>query len=498
MEAFRHEIILASLVIYMVLMVLMGLWAMGRIKSASDFFVANRSLGPIVIALAVFSSTLSGFGFVGGPGLVYSTGISSIWMASVAATGFAVSFFLISKRIRMIAELRDTVSLPDVVAARYNSEAARLLIAITIILGVLGYMATQILAMALVLQSVLGATDAFAQITLVSTVVISSAVLIFYCVTGGIIASVYTDVVQGFIMMLAGVLVVVTAASVFDGGFTEASQIIMEDDPEAIMPFGTFGVMASLAWFFLFGMGGAGQPHVITKMMMNKNISDNRTIYPMTIVSYIFAAALWLAIGVIMRAVVISGSGDPLVASDAAAAEFLSMFAHPVLAGIVFAGLFAAIMSTADAFLNIGAAAIVHDIPKALTGKPMTNELFKARVATVVLSVVAAIFALYSYYENDRLVGLLGAFGWGTFAAAIVPVVVIGLNWKRATARAAVISITVSLIINLSIELFSISIPYSISGGFLALLTSLTLFVGLSLMQKPDELATDIEEIMDL
>ena len=67
METFRQPIILGSLVVYLVLCVAVGIWSMRRIKSAGDFFVAGRSLGPAIIGLAIFSSTMSGFGFVGGP-----------------------------------------------------------------------------------------------------------------------------------------------------------------------------------------------------------------------------------------------------------------------------------------------------------------------------------------------------------------------------------------------------------------------------------------------
>ena len=77
MEAFRQEIILGAVFLYMVFCIATGLWAMKRTKSSSDFFIAGRGLGPIVVALALFSSTLSGFGFVGGPGLVYSIGVSA-------------------------------------------------------------------------------------------------------------------------------------------------------------------------------------------------------------------------------------------------------------------------------------------------------------------------------------------------------------------------------------------------------------------------------------
>jgi SSS family transporter len=498
MEAYRQEIIIGFVAAYMLFCVVVGLWAKRRTHSSSDFFIAGRGLGPIVVALAVFSSTLSGFGFVGGPGLVYSTGMSSVWMVTVSSLGYALGFYLVAKRIRMIAGVRNSLSLPDIVAARYNSELARGLMAVTILLGVMGYLATQILAMALVLQSILASTVMFAEISLVTCVVMSLAVLIFYSVTGGIIASVYTDLVQGGIMMLAGLLILITASSVFDGGLQQASEIIFRDDAEAAMPFGTVGMITCIGWFFVFGLGLAGQPHLITKMMMNRKISDNRTVYPVSVLGYVLAAMLWISVGVVMRAVILSGGMPPLDGSDSAAPVFLSAFTHPVLAGVVFAALFAAIMSTSDAFLNIGTAAIIHDIPHAVRGRGLDNELTWARVVTVVISLVAASFALYSYYQNDRLVALLGAFGWGTFAAAIVPVVVIGLNWKRATAGAAIVCIIASLLINFSVEIFSISLPYGISGGFLAILTSMLLFITVTLFSKPIKLATDIERIMDI
>lgn len=498
MEELRQPIILGSVAFYMVLCIGIGLWAMRRTKSAGDFFVAGRSLGPIVVGLAVFSSSLSGFGFVGGPGLVYSTGLSSVWMSSVTAFGFAIGFFLVAKRIRMIAEVRDTLSLPDIVAARYNSELARLLTGVTILFGVLGYMATQILAMALVLQQLLMATPMFADISLVTCAIVSTSVLIFYSVTGGIIASVYTDLVQGTIMIVAGIMVVITAATVFDGGMTEVSQIIFADDPAAIGPFGTVGAIGVLSWFFLFGFGLAGQPHIITKMMMNRTIQDTRVILPLSMLGYAVAVLLWVSVGLVMRAVVVGDVMDPLGAPDQAAPTFLSTYAHPLLAGIVFAGLFAAIMSTADAFLNIGAAAVVHDIPKAVRGFAMKAELSAARWATIILSVIATGFALYAHYGSGQLVALLGAFGWGTFAAAIVPVVVIGLNWQRATKPAAITAIVFSLAINLAFQVFGWSLPYAMHPGFIALLSAMILFIAISLLTPREKIADDIREIMEI
>ncbi len=525
----RQITILVCVALYMLMCIGVGVWAMRRTKSSKDFFVAGRNLGVLVAGLAIFSSQLSGFGFVGGPGLVYRMGLSSFWLIVCASIGHCLTFYLVAKRLRLIAELRDSVSLPDTVAARYNSETSRFLTAIAILLGVMGYLATQILAMATVLRSIVPKIEfvdhinnsLFAIAKWVSEtlhlpivvqesgleiyVVFSVAVLVFYCVTGGIIASVYTDLVQGAVMVVAAILVFVAAASAatanLDGsGFTAMSTVIMEDDREAIGPWGTLGVMGCMSWLFVFAMGAMGQPHIITKMMMYRNVRDARSILVVSLTGFTLAALLWISIGMVMRALVLSGSHPELETPDSAAAQFLQHYTRPLLAGIVFAGLFAAIMSTADGFLNIGAAAIVHDIPKALRGGPLKNELFWARTATVVIALVAALIALYS---GEKLVALLGAFGWGTFAAALVPAVAIGLNWKRATATAVNVTIIVSLLISIGLKFApniwpDFAIPWGIDGGAISLLVSLTLFFGISLCSKPPKIDADIEAVMDL
>jgi Na+/proline symporter len=108
---------------------------------------------------------------------------------------------------------------------------------------------------------------------------------------------------------------------------------------------------------------------------------------------------------------------------------------------------------------------------------------------------VAALFGLYS--PQDFLT-LLGTFGWGTFAGALVPTVAIGFNWKRATATAANVAIFTSVGLNVAIELLSIQIPHGIHGSAVTLVLSLTLFFGISLMSKPPKLSKDVEAIMDL
>ena len=79
-----------------------------------------------------------------------------------------------------------------------------------------------------------------------------------------------------------------------------------------------------------------------------------------------------------------------------------------------------------------------------------------------------------------------------------MPTVAIGFNWKRATALAANVAMASGLLLNVSIKLLDIRIPYGISVGAISLLLSLVLFFGISLLSKPPELDADIQAVMDL
>lgn len=494
MASHRHLTVLVCIGAYMLLCIGVGVWALKRTRSTKDFFVAGRDLGVLVTSIAIFSSLISGFAFVGGPGLIYRAGMASMWMAYAGIVGGCLSAVLVAKRLRMIAELRDALSLPDAVAARYDSETARFLTAIAILLGVVGYLAVQILAMSLVLQSLLVRSEIVSAIPLELCVLASCAVLVFYCTTGGIIAGVYTDLFQGLVMVVAAVLVFFTARSAVNGGFTAMTGTIMAADPETMGPWGSVSMMCCLSWFFLFAVGACGQPHVITKHMMFRRMRDLKWIIPIAIIAGTITVMLTFSIGMVMRTLVLTGRHPELSTPDAAAPEFLLAFAHPLLAGIVFAALFAAIMSSADSFLNIGAAALVHDIPRAFGRARPASELRDARLATVAIALAAALFGLYW----GDLVALLGAFGWGTFAAALVPVVAIGFNWKRATAAAANTAIIFSLAVNFGLRLFGVTLPWGIDGGAAALAGSLILFIVVSMCTRPGTLAPDIEAVMDL
>jgi sodium/proline symporter len=485
--------ILACVLVYLACCFGIGVWALRRTRDSADFFVAGRSLGMVVMTIATMASIMSGFGFVGGPGLVYDSGTSSLWITFPATVGFALSWVLLGKRLRLLAACREILTLPDVVAVRYGGRWPRFMMALALVLGVVGYLGTQILAVGVVLVAVLG-------VSLPVALLIGLGILGFYTVAGGILAGVYNDVFQGFIMMAASAAVLFYALR-GAGGMSHISETLWAMDPAFIGPWGSRGPLAALSWYLLFGLGWMGQPHGITKFLMLKDPRRLRWGGLLTGMVYMVCSLLWMSIGLAMRTLVQKGAQPPLAQPDLAAPVFLMHYTPALVAGVVFAGLLAAIMSTANSFLNLGAAAVVRDIPIALTRRALARELFWSRVATVVLLVVSAVFALYM----ENLVALLGVFGWGTFAAAIVPPVCIGLNWKRATGAACVASIAVSLVLNFALELAArhkvYSLPYGLNVGCFALLVSLVVFIAVSWLTGRDEegrLPPDVKAVMEI
>jgi Na+/proline symporter len=113
----------------------------------------------------------------------------------------------------------------------------------------------------------------------------------------------------------------------------------------------------------------------------------------------------------------------------------------------VYAAVLAAAMSSASLFLSLSANIIARDLPGAL-GRESTPEaqVRRSRVAVLVMGLGSVAFAVTS----GEMVAILGTFGWGTLMSATFPVFVIGLLWRRATARGVTAGLVVSLVLNVA------------------------------------------------
>jgi Na+/proline symporter len=394
--------------------------------------------------------------------------------------------------MRLLGEVRGLYTVPDAIGARYRSRLAQGLAASAILIAVVGYMATNILALGLVINAIFG-------VGLGWGIWLGMGITLAYSVSGGILAGVYTDVFQGSLMALASVLVFVFALDI-GGGMANISRTLLAADPAFLGPWGKLTPLAAISFFFVFGIGSLGQPQVVHKFYM---LRDPRRLkwYPLVMTAaLIVSLLLYFGVGVAVKTLVVDGRLPALATADDATPVFLLRFTPVFLAALVFSGVAAAIMSTVNSFMSIGAAALTHDLPVAL-GRRVHNELLWGRIATVAVSVAAAVLAQVS----GTLVAFLGIFGWGLFGSTLVPALAIGLNWEGATRAGAVASIATGLVLTLMFETLAYfrvySFPTGVTVSGLALVASILVFFGVSWLTRAHAAAAidrDVRLIMEV
>lgn len=476
--------------IYFAGMIAIGLWAARRTKSSADYFVAGKGVGLWAIALATMSSAMSGFLFIGGPGIHYQFGFGTLMLTFPAAVSFGLAWFVLAKRMRLLAAVRPMLTVPDAIFARYDSNLARGLAAVAILLGVIGYLATQTLAMGVILARIF-------DLDLWQGVALGVAIVAVYATAGGMIAGIYTDVVQGGIMLIAAIAVFVIALDV-GGGLGNMMTTISASDADWVSPWGGLGPGVVIGWYFVFSLGILGQPQVAHKFYMIREPRKMRWGAVVAAAAAMITSLVWLSVGTVTR--YLADTGDLTLASpDDAAPAFMLAHAPALLAGVFFAGVAAASMSTADSFLNIGAAAIVRDLPLAFGRQPSEAAQFHwGRIVTVLLALAAGAVAMFS----GQLVAILGIFGWGTFAAALAPALGLGLNWTRATPAAAIASLIAGiglqlfLEINATVGLVPDLLPNGVYRAAVSFIASFIVFIAVSLATKPRDTDADVAAVM--
>ncbi|HET7464976.1 MAG TPA: hypothetical protein VFJ82_27275 [Longimicrobium sp.] len=475
MQHVSHPSIIVVAALYFVVVIAISVWATRRTKTASDFFVAGHGIGLVALTVASVSTSVSGFAFIGGPGLIYTIGLGAMYIVLPASVTNVMGAWVLAKRMRLLGEARQLMTVPDAIGARYRSPLAQGLSGVAILIGILGYMATNALAMGVVIDAIFGVGMGWG-------IWIGMGATLAYSVAGGILAGIYVDVFQGTLMAAASVLVFAAVLKV-GGGLAGISAPIMAHDPAFLGPWGKITPLAALSFFFVFGLGSLGQPQGVHKYYMLKDPLQLRWYPLLKTLGLILVLLLYFGVGVGVKSLVARGALAPLAAPDAATPTFLLRFTPVLLAALVFSGVAAATMSAVNSFINIAAAVVTHDLPLAF-GRTPRNELRWGRISTAVLAILAALLAQVS----GTMVAFLGIFGWGLFACTLVPALAIGLNWEGATREGAIASISTGLVVTLVAETLAFKKLYTLPAGVtvsgLSLVLSVLVFFAVSWLTR--------------
>ena len=426
---------------YILLMVGFGVLGNRRVSGADDYAVARAGYGPAVLALAFASTAASGATFLGLPGLTYTYGMSTLWIAFLYPVGVYLGILICQRTIGRYGNLSGVRSIPEYLGERYQSEALRISAAVFSLI-LLFYLAGQLVAGLVMFEMMLGLSKGWA-------LAITTAVLLGYVTLGGAHADILTDGAQGLLMVvLAIVIVVLFLLGVGSGGFTQMLENLGSQDPLLMQPLHPGAAITASTWSFVslviahipLGL----LPHIGNKLWALK---DERARTRFLVMAFTF--------GLILPAITLGGAlarsalGDSLLAggdggaNTALPALFLEIF-PTWLAALLGVGILAAVMSTADGLVISTSQVFANDIyrrsivPRWGARREAAaldrDVLLISRVITVLVLLGSAWLA---WLVMDMNVVLLVWVGIGGFTASLAGPLVLGSLWNGVTRAGA-------------------------------------------------------------
>ncbi|MFC1692185.1 sodium:solute symporter [Candidatus Latescibacterota bacterium] len=453
-------------VVFLLISIGIGIYASRKAKTAEQFFGGTKSFGPITIALASSAAIMSAFGFIGGPGLVYTFGFSSIWITIACGSAFSYAYWIMGKRMRCMAEITEVATLPDIAYVRFKSEVIRGLLAIGLLIASIAYLSSQVKGGAKLMNQMLGVSENIGVIVLFGTTLI-------YTTVSGMAGSILTAAFQGFVMILGALGVIIGFFVITGGNAMPVIQSAEQYGPEFVDGIGNAPVHMVITYVAVFFVGLMGQPQMLNRMYSLKNPRDLKQAGIISGLTYAIASLVWILVGYGALYLVASGEHVPLVDADKAAFLFLSKMSEFIKA-LVMAALLAAIMSTASFFMALATGSITRDLFKVLGHKiPHEQQVKWGRVLTFIVTGLAIAFG----YLGGEMVAILGTLGWGFFASVTLPTFTLGLLWKRTSKEAVISGLTVAIVLNLVLVVFQRTNIFVLNFPYYLLSIALAMFV---------------------
>ncbi len=440
-------------------------------NSVVDYFFAGRSLPFWALAITFIASWWGAGSALSTADLAYEDGLGAFFYYGVPVLISTLLMIIMSKAIRRVGYLTQG----EMMKARYSPLASSLL-SIMILLFMTITAASQMVGIGDFFGTYLGLNYELA-------VVVGTAIVLIYSVFGGFRGVVFTDIVQ-FVLLLISAIVVFVVAIVSAGGFGNIADKAAQLGKSGYTNMFS-GASKYMAYVITFGCAWMIQANVWQRISATRNIADARR---MTVTSFFAYIPLYLI-------VVLTGMAG-LVLYDklpqgGIVSAIITDYMNPIIGGIVFVGISAAIMSTMDSLINTGAMTIVMDLYKKDASDK--ERLLVSKIATLAVTLVAIVISL-------RIRAILDV-SWiasDIITTGIFVPLVAGFVWRRGTSKGAIASIVVgflfcmyNLLVFLGVDLPTAWEMQSATQVIVGVAISAVVYVGVSLATPPEYAKAD-------
>ena len=439
--------VLITILVYMLGMVIIGVLYSKKNKDVSDFFLGGRKLGPFVSAMSAEASDMSSWLLMGLPGVAYLTGGAEAgWTAIGLAIGTYLNWLFVAKPLRVYSQkCSNSITIPDFFSNRYRDDKKILMgiSAAIILIFFVPYTGSGFAACGKLFSTLFNWDYQVAMI-------ISAIIIILYTCTGGFLAASFTDFIQSIVMTVALISIVVFGidhAGGFDNVIENAKSLegyfslsnIHNVETGVADKYSLLTIASLLAW----GLGYFGMPHILLRFMAIEDKNKIKTSRRVASVWVVISMAVAIFIGFVGNVLTANGTIEKLEGADSEKIIIkIAMFMSEnsiflaLIAGLVFSGILACTMSTADSQLLAASSSMSENLLKGVFKVKMTDKqsMFWARAVLLVIAVLGVIIA----WNPDSSVFRVVSFAWAGFGATFGPVMLAALFWKRSNKYGAI------------------------------------------------------------
>lgn len=427
--------------------------------TAGDFFLASRTIGPFLLIMSVFGTTMTAFALVGSTGEAFKDGIGVYGlMASWSGIIHSACFFLVGVKLWHFGKRYGFTTQIQYFRDRFESPTLGLVLFPILVGLVIPYLLIGILAGGATIEKVtVGAfptwfseTDGGIPHQLGSAMICT--VVLVYVFGGGLRSTAWANAMQTCVFMALGVVTFIVI-SLKLGGLQAASQAVADRRPDLLVRGavggheGHISHLRFLTYAFI-PLSVAMFPHLFQHWMTAKSA---KTFRPTVILHPLFIMIVWVPcvlLGVWAASAMVGG--EPVVPPglknpNAVLGIMVAKLTNPYLTGLLTVGILAAIMSSLDSqFLCIGSM-FTHDIVLHHFGEDRFSD--KQRILMGRLFVLGIVLTAYLLsLAEPRSVFVLGVWCFSGFAS-LFPLVLASLYWKRVTRAGAIASVVVAAIV---------------------------------------------------
>jgi solute:Na+ symporter, SSS family len=446
---------LATFIGYFVMIVLFGLWkARGRKDTSEGYFLAGRTLPWYAIGLSMTGSNISTEHFIGMVGAAYFYGICAAnweWSNYIPYTLLIFIFLPYFYRSKLFTT-------PEFLENRYDGRTRSVFAGLTLIYSILVWLSGALYAGGKIINEMfLSQTALFANEPvwgLIVGVFLIAAATGIYCTVGGLLSAVWTEALQVVVMVIGGLAVTWLVLKNL-GGLETVLDINRAADNmrlHLIQPADhEFAPWTGIASFWMH----VSLWYVCTNQFYIQRALGGRTEWDARM-GVVFAACMKIILPLIIvfPGILAFAAFGPGLDRDTVYLKLITDYLPTGLQGLLLAALAAAVMSTVSSVLNASSTIMTLDIYKRhIRQDASEHQLVKfGRWATAIIILIGAIWApMIDQFGQGLFVYIQDLSAY--FAPPIAMIFVVGLLWKRATAKAATWTLVLGILAGFGMQL---------------------------------------------